>query len=128
MNTTEIFLRTIYRGTFMQMCPVQQASFRSRFRAIFSQIWLIWNWLMFYFTALLLIVQAILYIWKKYRQNTGDVNLLACSIIIILIKYFVDFNHLELKPIHHCIVYKSFCDSDINVTDSESSKIISHFK
>ena len=103
-------------GTLIQTRLVQQRLSRYRFRAIWSRIWLIWKMPKFCFDALLFI-QAILYIWKKYRQNTGNVDLLGrsnyyynvfCQVYIILY-----INHLLIPH--------------INVTNSKSTKVFSYF-
>ena len=69
---------------------------------------------MFCFAALL-IVKAILYIWKKYRQNTGNLNLLGFS------SYFNKIFCCIGPPGSQVFNYIS-----INITNSESTKVISH--
>ena len=64
---------------------------------------------MFCFAALL-IIKVILIIWKKYRQNTGNANLVGGSNYYFN-KIFCCFNHLEVRFILHYIIYKSFVDS-----------------
>ena len=75
---TGIFLRTIYyyysEGHLYRRALLSSLYLGIDSGLILSWIWLIWKMPMFC-SAALLIIQAILYIWKKY----SNVNLLACS-------------------------------------------------
>ena len=65
------------RRTFVQTRLVQQPSVRVRFWAICCEFDKLRKCQCFGFAVLL--IQTILYFWKGYTQNTGNVDLLACS-------------------------------------------------
>ena len=77
----------------------------------------------------LLTVQAVLPIWKEDRQNTGNVNLLACS-NYFFIKIFCFCNHLEVKSIPHYIslYINHLLTLHNNFIGSESSNLICNFE
>ena len=61
--------------------------------------------------ATLLIIQAMLYIWKRRRQNTGNASLLACCNYYFN-KIFCRFHTPEryCRSIFHYIVYTEYDD------------------
>ena len=76
---------------------------------------------MFCFAALF-IIQAILFLLKKYRQNTNSVDLLGCN-NYFFIKVFAVFNQLKVEPIFYYMHYSLM--PHVYVTNNDSIKLIS---
>ena len=98
-----------------------------RFQVILSQIWWIYKMPMFCFAALFIIQAILCFFLKEYRQNADSVDLLGCS-NYFLSKYFVVFNHLKVKPVFYYMHISHSLMAHVNVTNNDSTKVISHFE
>ena len=97
------------RWKFVRTGLVQQPSFRYRFRAICSEFaefkkcqWFVLRHNSSY---------KLYYIFERNGDKKCVTQIYWIVIILILVKYLVAFNHLEVRSILHYIMYKSFVNT-----------------
>ena len=119
-----LFIIIMEKQTFVQMSLVQQPLFRYRFQAISCKFGESRKYQSF--VPMHNLSYKLYYIFGRNTDKKHVMWIFWIVVIIILVIQLVVFNHLKVRPIFHHVVFKSF-KSHHNLTDSDSTKVISYF-